>query len=92
MGAPSLGAGSCFILLSKPVECLVRASPLLSPSSPSVAATAPTRQSDDPDSGASAIRTSQLTLLPGSKKEKKNAKDSGGIAAAVTKQTAGKFA
>ncbi|KAI5465558.1 hypothetical protein BGZ63DRAFT_420115 [Mariannaea sp. PMI_226] len=32
-----------------------------------------------------------MTLLPASKKDKKHAKENGGIAAAVTKQTAGKF-
>ncbi|KAF5003351.1 hypothetical protein FDECE_10099 [Fusarium decemcellulare] len=33
-----------------------------------------------------------MTLSPASKKDRKHAKESGGIAAAVTKQTAGKFA
>jgi hypothetical protein len=33
-----------------------------------------------------------MTLSTASKKERKHARESGGIAAAVTKQTAGKFA
>lgn len=33
-----------------------------------------------------------MTVRPASKKDRKHAKENGGIAAAVTKQTAGKFA